>query len=232
MIDCKETFLSVIGTVATGAGSSQEVYSSCYTAVIDHRPHMRAWSGHTHGMVTQEQLETENGLRPRRRRVIRVALSAVVVVGGLVGGGVAYDQWSTHPDLLAGYNASQNSLTTPVGREFVGGLFLSGTRGATFDITKVRPHVVTNTAGATITLVPFKHKGDIGSDTAPAGSFDYLGSVLGPWTLSADSDMLYVITPHHPGLVQVDGVYITYRAGHRHQTQLTGISVKISAIDQ
>ncbi len=150
---------------------------------------------------------------------------AVGVLAAGVAGGAYYQHWRTHPGTLDAYSGSQAFGPAKLGQEFVADFGLSGRTGVTIDITKVKVHVVQNTADATITVVRLTGH-ELGGQTSPAGTFDKLPSALGRWTISDKAQLVYVITPHRAGVVQVDGADITYRVGDRHQTQWAGIAAK------
>ncbi len=90
----------------------------------------------------------------------------------------------------------------------------------------VRPHVLSNTAGATITFTVCTPAGDvsIGSSARPlarecAETEPVEGAVLSP---SGRSQLLMTVTSTRPGVVEIRGADLTYAHGRQRGTQAVG----------
>lgn len=168
--------------------------------------------------------------RGRRRAAWRYIVISVII---LSAAGVGY-VWLTSARALQGYGDEWGSPVQPGHTLYTDtGIYPAASATATIDFRDIRPRVTLNTADAIIELL---------TCTTPSGSMR-IGTVLDadiehycapmtPWrsgTLTTGSDadtyLIFAITPHREGRVEIDGEDVHYRDGIRFGTQHVGATI-------
>src|SRR3954447_5034617 len=173
--------------------------------------------------------------RWRRRWLwLTAAVASALVAAAVLAGG----WWMTHPHVFG--PSGGNELST--GLRVVGvnrdvGVVYGDSAEVTLEWGK--PHVVENTADATITVVvcTSNQSEPLGSGKGPLSG--YCSSVRPPRHLTytgwdgpdfrGHDYLLLVVNPHRAGVVRVAGVRIHYRQGLRRGTETAGWNVVVQA---
>lgn len=166
---------------------------------------------------------------PQARRALTAITVAMLVTVLLTTGG----WWLSHADALS---PSGNQVTAPtaVGRT----VWLASnveTGGQALQLHRVTPHLQQNSSGATVDVVLCRRSADplgVGAQSDPPTQ---QCSSLVPFrpseaVLSQEPgrvELLVRVIPRHSGLVRIDGLDISYRAGLRTGSQRSGTSMVV-----
>ena len=139
----------------------------------------------------------------------------------LATAGVIGAHWYYGLDQLV-QNELSSSATVPIGQPYVVDQLVAARGGSPeVELRTVTARLVTNTAGATVTVETCTGASSVTSCATPAP--------LRPGLIDLTAQRIVVIvTGAHPGAVRLDGVEISYRDGVRSAKQHVGPSVLLS----